>query len=141
MKKLRDGKITALYERLSRDDDLSGDSNSIVNQKKMLEEYAAQSGFTNIRHFTDDGFTGANFDRPAWKEMLAGVEDGTIGTVIAKDMSRIGRDYLQVGFYTEVLFPEHKVRFMGKPASAGPEKVQIVQPGVHQSDQPPYKKR
>ena len=108
-KSLTDGKITALYERLSRDDDLAGDSYSIVNQKKMLEEYAAQLGFTNIRHFTDDGYTGANFDRPAWQEMLAGVEDGSIGVVIAKDMSRIGRNYLQVGFYTEVLFPEKNV--------------------------------
>ncbi|MBQ6904184.1 MAG: DUF4368 domain-containing protein [Lachnospiraceae bacterium] len=111
-RKLTDGRITALYERLSRDDDLAGDSYSIVNQKKMLEEYAAQLGFTNIRHFTDDGYTGANFDRPAWQEMLAGVEDGSIGAIIAKDMSRIGRNYLQVGFYTEVLFPEKKVRFI-----------------------------
>ena len=90
-KSLTDGKITALYERLSRDDDLAGDSNSIVNQKKMLEEYAEKNGFTNIKHFTDDGYTGGNFDRPAWKEMLEGVEDGSIGTIIAKDMSRIGR--------------------------------------------------
>ena len=111
-KSLTGGKITALYERLSRDDDLAGDSNSIVNQKKMLEEYAEKNGFTNIKHFTDDGYTGGNFDRPAWKEMLEGVEDGSIGTIIAKDMSRIGREYLQVGFYTEVLFPEHHVRFI-----------------------------
>lgn len=81
-----------------------GDSNSIVNQKKMLEDYAKQNGYTNIEHFTDDGYSGGSFDRPDWKRMVAGIEDGSIGTVIVKDMSRIGRDYLQVGFYTEVMF-------------------------------------
>lgn len=106
------GKITALYERLSRDDDLAGDSNSIVNQKRYLEDYAAQKGFTNCVHYTDDGWSGGNFERPAWKRLLADIEAGKVGIVLAKDMSRIGRDYLQTGFYTEVLFREKCVRFI-----------------------------
>lgn len=89
-------RITALYERFSRDDELAGDSNSIVNQKKMLEDYAKSNGYTDLVHFTDDGYSGGNFDRPGWKEMLRQIEDGSIGTVIVKDMSRVGRDYLQV---------------------------------------------
>ena len=107
-----DNRITALYERLSRDDDLAGDSNSIVNQKKMLEDYAKNNGYTNTVHFTDDGFSGGSFDRPGWKQMLSRIENGDIGTVIVKDMSRVGRDYLQVGFYTEVFFREKGVRFI-----------------------------
>ena len=105
-------RITALYERLSRDDELAGDSNSIVNQKKMLEDYAKCNGYTDLVHFTDDGYSGGNFDRPGWKEMLRQIEDGSIGTVIVKDMSRVGRDYLQVGFYTEVFFREKGVHFV-----------------------------
>lgn len=111
-KKAENEKIIALYERLSRDDEMVGDSNSIVNQKKMLEDYAKQNGYTNIEHFTDDGYSGGSFDRPDWKRMVAGIEDGSIGTVIVKDMSRIGRDYLQVGFYTEVMFKEKEVHFI-----------------------------
>ena len=111
-KKAENEKITALYERLSRDDEMVGDSNSIVNQKKMLEDYAKQNGYTNIEHFTDDGYSGGSFDRPDWKRMIAGIENGSIGTVIVKDMSRIGRDYLQVGFYTEVMFKEKEVHFI-----------------------------
>ncbi|CDC59637.1 tnpX site-specific recombinase [Dorea formicigenerans CAG:28] len=111
-KKAENEKITALYERLSRDDEMVGDSNSIVNQKKMLEDYAKQNGYTNIEHFTDDGYSVGSFDRPDWKRMIAGIEDGSIGTVIVKDMSRIGRDYLQVGFYTEVMFKEKEVHFI-----------------------------
>ena len=107
-----DNRITALYERLSRDDELAGDSNSIVNQKKMLEDYAESNGYTNTVHFTDDGYSGGNFDRPGWKQMLSRIENGDIGTVIVKDMSRVGRDYLQVGFYTEVFFRERGVRFI-----------------------------
>ena len=95
-------KITALSERLSRDDEAAGDSNSIVNQKILLEGYAAQQGFTNIRHYTDDGWSGGTFDRPDWKRLIADIEAGKVGCVIAKDMSRIGRDYLQTGFYTDV---------------------------------------
>lgn len=105
-------KITALYERLSHDDELLGDSNSVVNQKTMLESYAAQHGFSNCVHYTDDGYSGGNFDRPSWKRMLADIEAGKVGAVLAKDMSRIGRDYLQTGFYTEVVFRQHNVRFI-----------------------------
>lgn len=105
-------RITALYERLSRDDELAGDSNSIVNQKKMLEDYAKCNGYTDLVHFTDDGYSGGNFDRPGWKEILRQIEDGSIGAVIVKDMSRVGRDYLQVGFYTEVFFREKGVHFV-----------------------------
>ena len=107
-----DNRITALYERLSRDDDLAGDSNSIVNQKKMLEDYAKNNGYTNTVHFTDDGFSGGSFERPGWKQMLSRIENGDVSTVIVKDMSRVGRDYLQVGFYTEVFFREKGVRFI-----------------------------
>ena len=105
-------KITALYERLSRDDEQSGESNSIVNQKKYLEEYANQAGFRNIRHFTDDGYSGTNFNRPGFNQLLAEVEAGHVDTVIVKDMSRFGRNYLQVGFYTEMMFPNKNVRFI-----------------------------
>ncbi|MBR0283056.1 MAG: DUF4368 domain-containing protein [Oscillibacter sp.] len=105
-------KITALYERLSRDDELAGESNSIVNQKRMLEEYAEQHGFSNISHYTDDGFSGGNFERPAWKRMIADIEAGKIGAVIAKDMSRVGREYLQTGYYTEIYFRQCGVRFI-----------------------------
>lgn len=111
-KRLEPEKITALYERLSRDDEQIGDSNSIVNQKTMLESYAAQRGFTNTQHYTDDGWSGANFERPSWKQLVADIEAGKVGCVIAKDMSRVGRDYLQTGFYTEILFRQHEVRFI-----------------------------
>ena len=105
-------KITALYERLSRDDDLAGDSNSVINQKKYLEGYAADHGYGNCVHYTDDGWSGGNFDRPAWKRMVADIEAGKVALVLTKDMSRIGRDYLQTGFYTEVLFRKFGVRFI-----------------------------
>lgn len=105
-------KATALYERLSRDDDLLGDSNSILNQKQYLESYAAQQGYTNIVHYTDDGWSGGNFERPGWKQMIADIEAGKICRVIVKDMSRAGRDYLQTGFYTEVFFRQHGVHFI-----------------------------
>lgn len=105
-------KITALYSRLSRDDEQLGDSTSIKHQKEMLEEYAAKNGFTNIRHFSDDGYTGGNFQRPGWQEMIAEIEAGNVALVICKDMSRAGRDYLQTGFYTEVFFREKGVRFI-----------------------------
>ena len=111
-KRLDKPKVTALYERLSRDDELQGESNSITNQKKMLEDYAAQHGFTNICHYTDDGWSGGSFDRPDWKRMIADIEAGKIGCVIVKDMSRVGRAYLQTGWYTEVFFREHGVRFI-----------------------------
>ena len=110
-------KITALYERLSRDDfgkddDQQRESNSISNQKRILEAYAKQNGFTNLKWYTDDGFSGANFQRPGFQSMLADIEAGLVGTVIVKDMSRLGRNYLQVGMYTEMIFPQKNVRFI-----------------------------
>ena len=110
--KQTEGKITALYERLSRDDDQVGDSNSIVNQKKYLESYAEQRGYTNLQHYTDDGWSGGNFERPAWKQLVTDIEAGKVAHVLVKDMSRIGRDYLQTGFYTEVMFRQHGVHFI-----------------------------
>ncbi|XOQ44611.1 MAG: Recombinase [Clostridium sp.] len=105
-------KITALYCRLSRDDELQGDSNSIKNQKTILQKYADDNGFTNTEFFVDDGYSGTNFDRPDWKRLISQVEEGRIGTIIVKDMSRLGRDYLKVGYYTEVLFPGSDIRFI-----------------------------
>ena len=105
-------KITAIYCRLSRDDELTGDSNSIVNQKAILKKYANEQGFQNIQFFVDDGYSGANFNRPDWKRMIELVENDKVGIILAKDMSRIGRNYLEVGIYTEMLFPEHDVRFI-----------------------------
>ena len=87
----KEPKITALYERLSRDDDLAGESNSITNQKKYLEDYAQKNGFKNIRHFTDDGFSGVNFNRPGFQSLIKEVEAGNVETLIVKDMSRLGR--------------------------------------------------
>ncbi len=96
-------KITALYERLSRDDDLQGESNSISNQKKLLQDYAAQQGFPNPTHFTDDGISGTCFDRPGFLEMMKQVEAGNVEYLCIKDMSRLGRDYLKVGQIMEIL--------------------------------------
>jgi len=105
-------KDTAIYTRLSRDDELQGDSNSIIHQKELISKYAADHGFRNIRFFVDDGFSGTNFQRPGFQEMLSEIEAGKIGTVIVKDMSRFGRNYLEVGLYTEIRFPEMGVRFI-----------------------------
>lgn len=105
-------KITALYERLSKDDEIQGESNSISNQKEFLSSYARENGYINLKHYTDDGFTGRNFNRPAIRTLIKDVEDGKVGTVIVKDMSRFGRNYLQVGFYTEILFSKKQVRFV-----------------------------
>ncbi len=96
-------KITPLYERLSRDDDLQGESNSILNQKQMLEEYAVRNKFPNPTHFTDDGISGTRFDRPSFVAMMEEVEAGRVEAVIVKDMSRLGRDYLKVGQIMEIL--------------------------------------
>ena len=120
-------KITALYERLSRDDEMVGDSNSIINQKKMLEDYANKNGYTNILHFTDDGYSGGSFERPAWKKLIEGVENNIIDTVIVKDMSRVGRDYLQVGFYTEVMFREKGVHFIAVANSVDSNKTESAE--------------
>ncbi len=105
-------KITALYCRLSRDDELQGDSNSIVNQKNILSKYAKENGFKNLQYFVDDGFSGTNFNRPSWNDLITLVEDNKVGAIIVKDMSRLGRDYLKVGFYTEILFVEKNIRFI-----------------------------
>lgn len=112
MAKKEEFKITALYERLSRDDEQVGESNSIQNQKKYLEEYARQQGLRNIRHFYDDGYSGTNFNRPGFSALLEEIEAGRVETLVVKDLSRFGRNYLQVGYYTEILFPKKGVRFI-----------------------------
>ncbi len=112
MAKKEEIKITALYERLSRDDEQAGESNSIQNQKKYLEEYARQKGLRNIRHFYDDGYSGTNFNRPGFAALLEEIEAGRVETLVVKDLSRFGRNYLQVGYYTEILFPKRGVRFI-----------------------------
>lgn len=112
MANLTDDELTALYCRLSSDDERQGDSNSIINQKKILGKYAQDNGFTNIKFYVDDGVSGTTFDRPGFNEMIEDVEAGRVKTVIIKDMSRFGRDYLKVGFYTEIMFPEKDVRFI-----------------------------
>ena len=96
-------KITPLYERLSRDDELQGESNSISHQKQMLEDYARRNGFPRPTHFTDDGISGTRFDRPGFTAMMEEVEAGHVEAVIVKDMSRLGRDYLKVGQIMEIL--------------------------------------
>ena len=112
MKKTTEQGITALYCRLSRDDGAEGDSNSIANQKRMLTKYAKENGFHNTRFYVDDGYTGTNFNRPGFKQMIEDVELGYISTIIVKDMSRLGREYLGVGEYTEIIFPDRGVRFI-----------------------------
>ena len=104
--------ITALYARLSQEDALDGDSNSIVNQKKILLKYAEDNGFPNPTFFIDDGVSGVTFDRPGWNEMIRLAEAGKVKTVIVKDMSRMGRDYLKVGYYTESFFAERDIRYI-----------------------------
>ena len=94
-------------------------SNSIINQKRYLEGYAAQKGYENCVLYTDDGFSGGTFERPAWKRMIADIEAGKVAHVIVKDMSRAGRDYLQTGFYTEVFFRQHGVHFVAIANSVG----------------------
>lgn len=105
-------RITALYCRLSNEDDLEGESNSISNQRAILLKYAQDHGFRNTQLFVDDGYTGTNFNRPAMQELLSLVEAGQVGTIIVKDLSRFGRDYLQVGQYLEMEFPMQNVRFI-----------------------------
>ena len=105
-------KITALYCRLSQEDDLHGESNSIVNQKAILKKYADDQNFPNTMYFVDDGYSGTNFNRPDWQRLIGMINEDKIGIIIVKDMSRLGRDYLQVGMYTEMLFPAHDIRFI-----------------------------
>ena len=109
---LNQEEITALYCRLSQDDKQEGDSNSIINQKKILKKYALDRGYTNIKFYIDDGVSGTTFNRAGFQSMIADVETGKVKRVIVKDMSRLGRDYLQVGMYTEIFFPEHDVHFI-----------------------------
>lgn len=104
--------ITALYARLSQEDALDGESNSIANQKKILLKYATDNGFPNPAFFIDDGVSGVTFDRPGWNEMIRLAEAGKVRTVIVKDMSRMGRDYLKVGYYTESFFAERDIRYI-----------------------------
>ena len=102
-----DTRITALYERLSHDDEQKGESNSITNQKKLLLSYAEKHGFRNPKHFTDDGYSGTRFDRPGYNALMAAIEEGKVSTIIVKDMSRLGRDYLVIGNLTRTLQRRH----------------------------------
>ena len=100
---MREERIAALYERLSRDDELQGDSNSISNQKRMLEDFALKNHLPHPTHFTDDGISGTRFDRPGFTAMMDEVESGNVACIVVKDMSRLGRDYLKVGQVMELL--------------------------------------
>ena len=113
MRKLKQQvRITALYCRLSRDDEYSGDSMSIQTQKAMLERYAKEQGFTNCQFFVDDGYSGTNYNRPDFQRLISLVEEGKVAVIIVKDLSRLGRNYLQTGYYREVVFPEYDTRFI-----------------------------
>ena len=105
-------KITALYCRLSRDDNLEGDSNSIQNQKLILQKYADENGFQNTRFYVDDGYSGANFNRPAFEQMMDDMSNGDIAVIITKDLSRLGRNQLHTGLYIEEIFPSNDVRYI-----------------------------
>lgn len=105
-------KITALLCRLSREDELVGDSESIQTQKKMLYQYAKEHHFTNIVYYVDDGYSGTTFDRPEFQRLKNDIEKGKVGVVIVKDLSRLGRDHIMTGYYLEHFFPEYKVRFI-----------------------------
>lgn len=105
-------RFTALYARFSYDDGIDATSGSIEHQKSLLQNYADSNGFTNCRFYADDGYTGTNFDRPDFKRMIEDIRSGLIGTVIFKDMSRLGRNYLMVGQYTEIEFPKYNVRYI-----------------------------
>lgn len=110
--KMSTDKITALYCRLSQDDMLDGESNSITNQKAILQKFANDNGFKNTQFYVDDGFSGTNFNRPDFMRMIADVESGKVGIVITKDLSRLGRDYLLTGQYIEMIFPDYDVRYI-----------------------------
>lgn len=107
-----ENKITALYCRLSQEDELKGDSNSIQNQRAILEKYAKDNGFENIEVFVDDGYSGVSFNRPDFQRLLEMMEQGKVATLITKDLSRLGRNYIEVGQYTEMLFPRWEVRYI-----------------------------
>ena len=104
--------ITALYCRLSRDDGMDGESNSIVNQKNLLLQKAKEKGLTDTKFYVDYGYTGTNFNRPGFQQILSDIEMGYIYAVMVKDLSRLGRDYVSVGNYTDVYFPDHDIRFI-----------------------------
>ena len=91
---------------------MEGDSNSIINQKKLLQKYAKEHGFENTRNYVDDGYTDTNFNRPGFQKLLEDIDMGYVSVVIVKDMSRLGRDYLQVGYYTDTYFPDRDIRFI-----------------------------
>ncbi len=105
-------KITALYCRLSQEDELKGDSNSIQNQRAILEKYATENGFENLEFFVDDGYSGVSFNRPSFQKLIELMEQGKVGTLITKDLSRLGRNYIEVGQYTELIFPRLEVRYI-----------------------------
>ncbi|GHU39139.1 hypothetical protein FACS1894105_13730 [Clostridia bacterium] len=107
----QNSKITALYSRLSKDDLLNDESRSISNQKLDLEKYANEKGFANPRHYSDDGYSGVDFDRPSWQEMMSEVEAGNVGIIIVRTLDRMGRNYLQTGLYRE-MFKERGVRLI-----------------------------
>ena len=104
--------ITVLYCRLSQDDGNVGDSDSIINQKKILAEYAERNGYTPYQFYIDDGFSGTNFERPQFKQMIEDAKKGTVKRIICKDLSRFGRDYIKVGLYTEFIFPDKDIHFI-----------------------------
>ena len=104
--------IAGLYTRLSRDDGTDSESNSIANQKRLLSQKAKELGFTNVKFYVDDGYTGTNFNRPGFQELLDDIEMGYTSVVMVKDLSRLGRDYVSVGHYTDNYFPEHNIRFI-----------------------------
>lgn len=112
MSNLLNEQITALYCRLSQEDENKGDSDSIVNQKAILTKYAEENGFTNIQVFVDDGYSGVSFNRPDFQRLLELMEKGRVKTLITKDLSRLGRNYIEVGNYTEILFPRWDVRYI-----------------------------
>lgn len=110
--KLNNDKITALYCRLSKDDGTNNESMSISTQKTMLKEYAKRNGFLNCRFYVDDGYSGTNYDRPAFRQLIEDIRNGEVATIITKDLSRLGRNYLETGTYIEVFFPNHNVRYI-----------------------------
>ena len=103
---------TILYGRLSQEDERAGESNSIQHQRDLLEKYARDKGFENTLFLADDGYSGTNFERPSWKKIVEMIEAGEVSTLIVKDASRLGREYLQVGYYMEIYFPQKNVRFI-----------------------------
>ncbi len=111
-RKVKPSGITALYCRLSRDDGVDGDSNSVANQKKLLSQKAKEMGLSNPRYYVDDGYTGTNFNRPGFQQLLSDIEMGYVSAVMVKDLSRLGRDYVSVGNYTDSYFPDHGIRFI-----------------------------